>query len=175
MDYPSGIGTPESTVFYSGAEAVFERVKPVLLALGGNPVFVGVEVGHTSALDIAGLTVALGTMFGILQGYTVCEAEGLPADVFTQAVKGLLPTLDGILGQISAKLQKKDYVGDEATIEAWSAAPKELLEWSKDKGSDAGIARAQQDLFKKAISAGKGRADFAYLYEVLNEVLRKSY
>lgn len=132
MGYPSQIATPESAIFYSGPEAAFERVKPVLLALA-NSVFVGVEVGHASALDIVGVNVATGAMFGFLQGYIVCESESLPTEVFIGAVKGLLPTLAGVLDQLFARLQKKDYAGNEATIEAWSAAPRELLEWSKNK------------------------------------------
>ncbi len=169
MSYPSGIGTPECTVYYSGSEALFDRVKPVLLAFGANAVLVGAEIGHASALDLASLNFATGAMFGFLQGYIVCEAEGLPANVFTQTAKYLMPVVEGFLDQISAKLQKKDYVGNEATIEAWGAIPKELLEWSKDKGMDAGIASAQYELFRKAISAGHGQADFAYLYEVLRK------
>jgi len=44
-----------------------------------------------------------------------------------------MPVLKGSPA-IFARLQKKDYVGDEATIEAWSALSKELLEWSKESG-----------------------------------------
>jgi 3-hydroxyisobutyrate dehydrogenase-like beta-hydroxyacid dehydrogenase len=169
MSYPSGIGTPESTTFYSGSEAIFERLKPLLLALGGNPVFAGAEVGHASALDIAGLNFVTGATLGFLQGYIVCEAEGLPAEVFTGAVKDLMPALQGMLDQISARLQNKDYVGNESTIESWRGAPRGLLEWSKDRGMDSGIARAHLELMGKAIKAGQGQADFAYLYEVLRK------
>ncbi len=167
MAYPSGVGTPECTILYSGPEALFDRVKPVLLAFGGNAVLVGAEIGHASTLDLAALTFTTGAMFGFLQGYIVCEAERLPTGVFAQTVKDLMPVVEGFLQQMFARLQKKDYVGNEATIEAWSALPKELLEWSKDKRTDAGIASAQHELFQKAISAGQGQADFAYLYEVL--------
>ena len=45
----------------SGLEAVFERVKPVLLALGGNPLFVGSQAGQASALDIADALIAIAT------------------------------------------------------------------------------------------------------------------
>jgi 3-hydroxyisobutyrate dehydrogenase-like beta-hydroxyacid dehydrogenase len=169
MGYPSGVGTQDYTVLYSGPEALFDRVKPVLLAFGGNAVLVGAEIGHASALDLAALNFMTGAMFGFLQGQVVCEAERLPAGVFAQTVKDLMPVLDGFLQQLFAKLEKKDYVGDEATIEAWSAVPKELLEWSKDKRMDAGIASAHHELFQRAIRAGQGQADFAYLYEVLRQ------
>jgi 3-hydroxyisobutyrate dehydrogenase-like beta-hydroxyacid dehydrogenase len=166
MSYPSGIGAPECTIFYSGSEEVFNHVKPVLMALGGNTLFVGTEIGHASALDLSGLTFVLGAMFGFVQGYIVSEAEGLPPEVFIGSIKGLLPVTGEILEAISARIQRKNYAGSEATLEAWSVGPKELIEWSKDCRMDRRIADAQIGLFEQAIKVGQGQADFAYLYEI---------
>jgi 3-hydroxyisobutyrate dehydrogenase-like beta-hydroxyacid dehydrogenase len=91
MSYPSGIGAPECTIFYSGPEEVFNRVKRVLMALGGNTLFVGPAIGHASALDLSALTFVLGAMFGFVQGYIVSEAEGIPPEAFIGSIKGLLP------------------------------------------------------------------------------------
>ena len=166
MSYPSGIGTPECTIFYSGPEEVFSRVKPVLMALGGNTLFVGAAIGHTSALDLSVLTFVLGAMFGFVQGYIVSEAEGIPPEAFIGSIKGWLPATGMILEAISTRIQKKDYAGTEATLEAWSIGPKELIEWSKGRRMDRRIADAQISLFELAIKAGQGQADFAYLYEI---------
>ena len=169
MSYPSGIGTPECTIFYSGPEEVFSRVKPVLMALGGNTLFVGAAIGHTSALDLSVLTFVLGAMFGFVQGYIVSEAEGIPPEAFIGSIKGLLPATGEILAGISTRIQKKDYAGSEATLEAWSIGPKELIEWSKGRRMDRRIADAQIGLFEQAIKAGQGQADFAYLYEIFRK------
>jgi 3-hydroxyisobutyrate dehydrogenase-like beta-hydroxyacid dehydrogenase len=169
MSYPSGIGTPECTIFYSGAEESFARVKPLLLALGGNPMFVGTAIGHACALDLAGLTFVLGAMFGFVQGCVVSDYEGLPAGVFAQSIQALLPAVGGILEAMAARIPKKDYSGDEATLEAWSIGPKELIEWAKDRRMELSIANAQMSLFEKAFKAGQGQADFSYLYEVFKK------
>ena len=169
MSYPSGIGAPECTIFYSGPEEVFNRVKPVLMALGGNTLFVGTAIGHASALDLSGLTFVLGAMFGFVQGYIVSEAEGLPPEAFMGSIKGLLPVTGEILEAISGRIRRKDYAGNEATLEAWSIGPKELIEWSKDRRMDRRIADAQIGLFEQAIKAGQGQADFAYLYEIFRK------
>jgi 3-hydroxyisobutyrate dehydrogenase-like beta-hydroxyacid dehydrogenase len=168
MSYPSGIGAPECTIFYSGPQEVFNRVKSVLMALAGNTLYVGTAIGHASALDLSGLTFVLGAMFGFVQGYIISEAEGLPPEVFTGSIKGMLPVMGEILEAISSRIQKKDYAGSEATLEAWSIGPKELIEWSKDRRMDRRIADAQIDLFEQAIKAGQGQADFAYFYEIFN-------
>jgi len=60
-------------------------------------------------------------------------------------------------------------VNIQASLEAWSVGPKMLISWGRDHGVDHGIAAAQLSLFDKAIKAGKGQADFAYLYEVLRK------
>jgi len=167
--YPIGIGTSECTIFYSGSTELFERVKPVLTAFGDNALLVGSEIGQASALDVAMLTFTLGAMFGFLQGHIVCEAENLPTEEFMQSVRGLMPVLEGLVNDISGRLQKKDYGGDQASIESWSVAPRELIGWCKDRGVDHSIADAYLGLMDKAIRNGKGQADFANLYEVLRK------
>lgn len=169
MSYPSGISAPECTILYSGPEEVFNRAKPLLMVLGGNTVFVGSAIGHASALDISCLTFVLGAMFGFVQGYIVSEAEGLAPEAFMGSVKGLLPILGPVLEAISARIQSKEYAGNEATLEAWSIAPKELIDWSKDRRLDPRIADAQMGLFEQAFKAGHGQADFAYLYEIFRK------
>jgi 3-hydroxyisobutyrate dehydrogenase-like beta-hydroxyacid dehydrogenase len=40
-------------MFYSGPAEVFDRAKPVLMAFGDRTMFVGDEIGHASAFDVA--------------------------------------------------------------------------------------------------------------------------
>jgi hypothetical protein len=61
------------------------------------------------------------------------------------------------------------YTGDQASLEAWSVAPKELADWCREHGVDHGMITPQIALFEKAIKSGKGQSDFAYLYEVLKK------
>ena len=165
---PMMIGTPQSMLLYSGSEELYERVKPVLTAFGENTRFVGTEIGEASAFDLGVLVgFLMNAMFGFLQGYIVCEAENVSLEMYVQFVKNLLPALERGVARICGKLQGKDYVGDQASLEAWSAAPKMLISWGRDHGVDHSIADAQLSLFDKAIKGGKGQADFAYLCEVL--------
>jgi 3-hydroxyisobutyrate dehydrogenase-like beta-hydroxyacid dehydrogenase len=141
----------------------------MLGVLGGNTMFAGDAIGHASALDMAGLTFVLGAMFGFVQGYIVCEQEGFPPAVFMDSINSLLPATKDILTAISARIPAKDYASNEATIDAWSVAPRELLAWCQDRGMDNAIAQVQQSLFDKAIGGGHGQADFAYFYEIMRK------
>ena len=168
LSYPMNIGKPEAAVLYSGPEELFNRVKPVLVAFGDNAMLVGNEIGQASALDIAVMAAfCANTMFGFLYGYIVCEAEKLSVGKYMQFVKSLLPVVEMTLNDMCGKLQQKDYSGDQASLEAWSVAPKELVEWCREHGVDHSMITPQLLLFERAIKAGKGQSDFAYFYEVL--------
>lgn len=109
----------------------------------------------------------MSAMFGFLQGYMVCEAENVSLEMYVQCVKNLLPALERGFARICRKLQEKDYVGDQASLEAWTAGPRMLISWGRDHRAHHSTADAYLDLMDRAIKAGKGQADFAYLYEVL--------
>jgi 3-hydroxyisobutyrate dehydrogenase-like beta-hydroxyacid dehydrogenase len=169
MNYPIDIGSPEGTVLYSGSEELFHRVKPVLLAFGDNALFVGKEIGHASATDVAGLSFATGAMLGFIHGYIVYEAENLPVDGFLQFVKNVMPTIEAALGALSDKIRCRDYANTQASLETWAVAPRELIGWCKAHGVNHTFADPQLALIDKAIKTGQGQADFAYLYELLKQ------
>jgi 3-hydroxyisobutyrate dehydrogenase-like beta-hydroxyacid dehydrogenase len=167
--YPAGIGKPECTIFYSGSPELFNRLKPFLLAFGDNALLVGHEIGQASALEISFATFGLGSMFGFLHGYILCEMENLPPEVIMQSIKGLMPVVEEMISEIFRRLQDKDYSGDQASLESWSKSPKNLRGWCQDRKVDHSIADAHFGLIDEAINAGQGQADFAYLYEVLKK------
>jgi 3-hydroxyisobutyrate dehydrogenase-like beta-hydroxyacid dehydrogenase len=167
IGYPTDIGKPQGTVLYSGSEELFSRVRPALLAFGDNAIFVGNQIGHASTLDVAVLSWAMSAMFGFLQGYVVCEAEHLSVEKYLQFVKSLMPVLDTVLAGLYGTIREKNYGNTQASLEAYAACPKELIQWCRDHGVDHSLADAQLSLCEKAINAGKGQADFAYLYEIL--------
>ncbi|HLY15663.1 MAG TPA: NAD(P)-binding domain-containing protein [Bryobacteraceae bacterium] len=165
---PNGIGTSACTIFYSGPEEVFNRAKPVLTAFGDRTVFVGHEIGHASAFDVAVLTFAVSAMLGFLQGQVVWESENLPAGGFLETIKGLMPTMELIFTDMSRRVSSKDYAGDQASLEAYSVVTRQLVSWCQDRGSDHTIPDAYVNLMERAIQAGKSQADFACLFEILS-------
>ena len=169
MNYPVDIGKPQGTVLYSGPDELFNRVKPVLLAFGDNAMFVGQEIGQASATDIAGLSFAMGTFLGFLHGYIVYEAENLPVDGYLQVVKKFMPAIEAGLADICDKIKGKDYANTQASLETWTVAPRELIGWCEKHGVNHSFADPQLKLIERAVKAGKGQLDLAYLYEVLKQ------
>jgi 3-hydroxyisobutyrate dehydrogenase-like beta-hydroxyacid dehydrogenase len=165
---PVGIGTAACTIFYSGPAEVFNRAKPVLMAFGDRTVFVGHEIGHASAFDVAVLTFGVSAMLGFLQGQVVWESENLPAGGFLETIKGMMQTMESVFTDMSRRVASNDYSGDQASLEAYSMVTKQLVSWCEDRGSDHTIPDAYVNLMERAIQAGKSQADFACLFEVLS-------
>jgi 3-hydroxyisobutyrate dehydrogenase-like beta-hydroxyacid dehydrogenase len=170
MSFPIDIGKPKGTVVYSGSEELFNRVKPVLLAFGDNAMLVGKAIGHASALDMAALAFAAGAQLGFLQGYVVYEAEKLqPEEGYMPLITSLLPVLESMLARLHSTIQSNDYADTQASLDVWAPCPRELIQWCRNHGVDHSFADPQLQLMEKAIKAGKGESDFAYLYEVLKK------
>jgi len=166
---PNGIGTPACTIFYSGPEEIFSRVKPVVDVFGGTTLFVGNEIGHASAMDMASLTFGVSAMLGFLQGQVVWNGENLPAGGFFETVKGLMPILELIFADMSRRVAAKDFTGDQASVEAYSAVIELLARWCKDRRVNHALPDAYLEVMDRAISGGKGQSDIACLYEVLSD------
>jgi 3-hydroxyisobutyrate dehydrogenase-like beta-hydroxyacid dehydrogenase len=169
---PEWIGTPACTIFYSGPAEVFNRAKPVLMVFGDRTLFVGHEIGHASAFDVAVLTFGVSAMLGFLQGQVVWESENLPAGGFLETIKGMMPTMESVFTDMSRRVSSKNYSGDQASLEAYSVVTKQLVSWCQDRGSDHTIPDAYVNLMERAIRAGKSQADFACLFEILSDATK---
>ena len=144
-------------------------MKPVLLAFGDNAMFVGKEIGQASATDIAGLSFGMAAMLGFIHGYIVYEAENLAVDGYLQVIKKFMPAIEAGLADICDKIKGKDYANAQASLETWTVAPRELIGWCEKHGVNHSFADPQLKLIERAVKAGKGQLDLAYLYEVLKQ------
>jgi hypothetical protein len=106
---------------------------------------------------------------GFLHGYIVYEAENLPVDGYLQMIKKFMPAIEAALADICAKIQRKDYGNPQASLETWAVAPRELVGWCEKHRVDHTFADPQLRLIDRAVKAGKGQMDLAYLYEVIKQ------
>jgi 3-hydroxyisobutyrate dehydrogenase-like beta-hydroxyacid dehydrogenase len=164
---PADVGKPQVLLLYSGSEELFNRLKPILLSFGDNAMFVGKEIGHASALDMAALAFGVGAMFSFLQGFVVYETENLPVAGYMPFIKNLLPVLETVLPGLLETIRTKDYDNTQASLETYAACPRESIKWCSSHGVDHSFVDPQHSLINKAIKAGKGHTDFAYLYKTM--------
>jgi 3-hydroxyisobutyrate dehydrogenase-like beta-hydroxyacid dehydrogenase len=166
MATPNLIGRPDCTILYSGPGDLFEAYKPILLALAGNTLHVGTDIGHASALDSALLVVMWGALFGALQGVAICQAEDLPLDAYNSYLRPLLPQVDGWVCNSVARIAQGRLAADDATlasVDVHHIALRALLELCDDRGINRAVPDAFDGIFRAAITAGHAQDDFAVL------------
>jgi 3-hydroxyisobutyrate dehydrogenase-like beta-hydroxyacid dehydrogenase len=166
MCYPSGIGTPEATILFSGSQALFARHEPVLRVLGGNAMYLGDNVGAAATLDLALLDFYYGANVAILHGASICQSEGFPLEIYAKALEGFAPILSAT-AQLGAKMiPTRSYAGTEATNDIHAAALAHIVRASREAGLD-GFPATVMGYFDKALAKGHGPDEIVALYETL--------
>lgn len=170
MATPNFIGLPECTILYSGRAELFERHRDVLAVLGGGAHFVGEDPGHASALDSALLVFMWGALFGLLQGATVCEAEGIPLSLLSTHLPAIMPVVTGAQGDLLERVRTRRYAADASTLASLGVhhgAFAHLLEICRERRLPGGFVDAMGDLLQRAMDRGHAQDDFAALHGLM--------
>ncbi|MCV9940365.1 NAD(P)-binding domain-containing protein [Boseaceae bacterium BT-24-1] len=170
MATPNFIGEPGGTILYSGPQALFEANRPILLALGGNPQFVGEDVGHASALDLSLLGQMWGALFGQFQAAAICEAEGIALDLFEGHRQAFLPVVEGAVVDLITRIRDRRFAADTqtlASLDVHYGAFGLLLQLCAERGLHDLVPKAYDSLFRKAIDAGHRQDDFAAIAQFM--------
>ena len=159
---PNAIGTPNSTILYSGQRETFDRCKAMLKSLGEDVRFVGEKVGSAAALDLAWLSKLYGVFAGIAHGAILCESEGVDLDLYSNVFQ----EKDGARGIIEV-IRKDAFKNPGATLEVWSAALQRIRNQAHDKRINCEVPDFMADILRRAITAGYGDEHIAAMIKVL--------
>jgi 3-hydroxyisobutyrate dehydrogenase-like beta-hydroxyacid dehydrogenase len=165
MAPPNFIGQAGCTILYSGSSALFEQYRPVLLALGGNAIYLGGDMGHACALDNALLTFVWGAMFSVLHGVAICEAEHFPLEAYADSIHAIMPAVDDSASDIVRRIQNSDFASATSlgTVALHSGGVRQLIELCKEHGIRHVVPDAFDKIFQLAIDDGHAQDDFAVL------------
>ncbi|WP_394851296.1 NAD(P)-dependent oxidoreductase [Pendulispora rubella] len=168
MATPNFIGQSGCTILYSGEKELFDANAPVFAALGGNAVYLGVDIGHANALDAAILTVLWGSLFGTWHAAAICEAEGFPLDAFASTLGATLPVLEGAMKDSVERIAKRRFAADETTmssVETCHASVRLIHAIGQEHGIHLGLSEALEVIFARASDGGRGTHDMAAVYQ----------
>ena len=166
MAYPSGIGTPQATILFSGSQAVFSHHEAILRVVGGNTMYLGDKVGAAAALDLALLDFYYGANVAILHGASLCESEGFPLEIYAKALEGFAPILVATAQMGAKMIPARSYAGTEATNDIHAAALEHIVRASKEARLD-GFPATIMGYFEKALAKGHGPDEIVALYEAM--------
>jgi 3-hydroxyisobutyrate dehydrogenase-like beta-hydroxyacid dehydrogenase len=165
--YPTAIGRPETVLSVVGAEEVWQRWKPAILALGGSSERVGGEARMVAALFAALFTTRQGFMFGMIYGALVCRKAGIPLDAFARQVPvsmGMLPTYHEYF---SDTVPGSRFDNPPATMATYAAALDDALSTFRSLGAAAELPQLFSDLAHKGMDAGAQDKALTALVEIM--------
>jgi 3-hydroxyisobutyrate dehydrogenase-like beta-hydroxyacid dehydrogenase len=165
--FPSRIGDSPTIIFYSGGRETFDRHRPVLLAFGGRPTFVGERPGAAAGADIAWLSFLYGATLGLLQGAAFCDTEGVDLAVAFDAVPSWLVEIAAEAAYYRSLIERGDYAGSQATLDVHLPATHHILEAAQEAGVSTGFPALVADVVGAAVARGHGADEFAAVLEVL--------
>ena len=163
---PNLVATDYATVFYAGDRAVFDAHKATLQALANNTVFVAEAIGAAAALDCAILEAFYGGCLAFLHAAAICESEGVSSSRFFQYKRSFLSGIDITADAAQPMLERRDYSGDQCSLDTHVAALAHIASLSHQAGLDSRLPDTLYALYAAASAAGLGDKELPAVYEM---------
>jgi 3-hydroxyisobutyrate dehydrogenase-like beta-hydroxyacid dehydrogenase len=161
---PATMGTPRSTVLYSGRREIFDRCAALLGALGGGMRFIGEKIGAAAAIDMGYLARQCGMYAGIAHGVLICESEGADLEVYAS----VFAENDTGRWMIDV-IRKHAFSNPPATLSVWNAALRRLQDQARDAGINSEVPDMVSGMLNRAEAAGFGAEHIGSMVKVLRK------
>ncbi|MER7759881.1 NAD(P)-binding domain-containing protein [Streptomyces sp. NPDC097619] len=165
---PSGIGDPESSTFYSGARAEFDRYKSTLEALTSTD-FRGEDPGLAALEYQIGMAMFWTSMLGYWQAIALASANGLKAADILANAKSTVESLPGFLAFYAERVDAGNHEGDVDRLAMGLASVEHVLHTIADSGVDTALQAAVVDIFKRGVDEGHAADSFSSLIELMKK------
>lgn len=166
LAYPNWIATDYATVFYAGDRNVFDAHKTTLQALANNTVFVADAIGSAAALDCAILEACYGGCLAFLHAAAICESEGVPASRFFEYKRSFITGIDVTADEAKSMLERRDYSGDQCSLDTHVAALRHIVSLSREAGLDSRLPDSLYAVYSAALAVGLGAKELPAVYEL---------
>ncbi len=162
---PSGIGKPESSTFYSGPRAVFDRHRSALEVITGRTDHRGEDPGLAALMYQIGMVMFWTSMLSYWQAIALAEANGLTAaDILPHAVE-TAQSLPGFMSFYAGRIDAGQHTGDVDRLAMGTASVEHVLHTNADAGVDTTLPAAVVALFRRGMDAGHAADSFSSLLE----------
>ncbi|MCX5417778.1 NAD(P)-dependent oxidoreductase [Streptomyces sp. NBC_00059] len=165
---PSGIGSRDSSTFYSGPREAFERHRATLEALTSTD-YRGEEPGLAALMYQIGMVMFWTSMLSYWQAVALAEANGLKAEDILPHATGTMDAMGNFLAFYTKRIDAGDHSGDVDRLAMGMASVEHVLHTIADAGVDTALPTAVVDLFRRGMDAGHQADSFSSLVELLKK------
>lgn len=154
MATPEMIGTPQSSILYSGSERLFEDYR-ALFELWGRSEYFGDDAGMASLYDLALLSGMYVMFAGFFHGAAMVGAAGVPAKEFAVRAAEWLKTVVYVITEYAEIIDGGDYsIPGQQSLEFSDLS--DIVNASRDQGISTELIDTVQRLIHRQIDAGHG-------------------
>ena len=135
--------------------------------MSGDPVYVGEDPGHPATIDGALILNVMSIYVANMVGRALCEAEGIAPEAWGLFSGLMLAAAPALVGDLNTLLERKDFSGDEASLNTWAHGADLIRDGLARRGVDTTLAACIAGLAHRAIERGHGDDGFAAIYDVV--------
>jgi 3-hydroxyisobutyrate dehydrogenase-like beta-hydroxyacid dehydrogenase len=163
MATPEMIGTPQSSILYSGSRQLYDDHRD-LLESWGAPEYFGDDAGMASLYDLALLSGMYLTFAGFFHGAAMVGAAGVPAKEFAARAVAWLQNVVFAITEYAEVIDGGDYsLPGQQSLEFSDIS--DIVDASRGQGISTELVDVVQRLIHRQIDAGHGRDGFARVVE----------
>jgi 3-hydroxyisobutyrate dehydrogenase-like beta-hydroxyacid dehydrogenase len=166
MEYPSGIGTPNTKILFAGPQSAYDQCAPTISPLGGGLRYVGTNIGAAAALDLALLSKYIGMALGVIHGALVCRSENVGIDAFATEL-----TDDDAIA-LAEIIHSNVYSDPGCKMVVWAQSSQRIQTQAQDAHISNEIPDFMASILKRGIALGLGQEDIAAIFNALNRTSR---
>ena len=167
MATPEMIGTPQSSVLYSGSQPLFDDCRE-LLELWGAAEYFGDDAGLASLYDLALLSGMYVMFAGFFHGAAMVGAAGVPAKEFATRATAWLQNVVFAITEYAEVIDGGDYsLPGQQSLEFSDLS--DIVSASREQGISTELVDVVQRMIHRQIDAGHGRDGFARVIESLRD------
>ncbi|UII29890.1 NAD(P)-binding domain-containing protein [Fulvivirga ulvae] len=163
---PEQMAQPDTTIFFSGTEAVYRRLEPTLKIFGGNLKYLGNKISAASAMDLASLSYLYGSLLGFFHAARLCEVEGFDVSLLGEIVKEVNPGFASFIQYESGLIQEGKFDISQSPLAISVDATQRIYNASKEYNINSEVPKLMADFLKRAKDKGLEGKELASLIQV---------
>ncbi|MFJ6620354.1 NAD(P)-dependent oxidoreductase [Kitasatospora sp. NPDC091335] len=159
---PSGIGSSESSTFYSGPVELFRRHRAALEVLTGVD-YRGDDPGLAQLYYQIQMDLFWSSMLGYLHATAVAEANGIPAEEFRPHAVATASLVPRLIEFYAPRITAGDHRGDVDRLAMALASIEHVRHTAEDSGVDGALPAVLAELVRRGVEGGDGAAGLSAL------------
>lgn len=164
---PPGIGSPDTSTFYSGPREAYEKHRADLEVITGRTDYRGEDPGLAALMYQLNMVIFWPAMLAYWQAVALAGAHGITASEIAPYATENYAGMGQFIDFYAPRIDAGNHAGDVDRVSMGAASMEHVVHTNADAGVDTAFPRAVLDAFRRAAAAGRGADSFSSLVELL--------